>query len=128
MSFKENLGAILDLATQRGDRTLLMTFATYVPPEYSLEAFKEERLDYRLHLSAIEIWGTPENVLKAVDAHNEIVRRLAAEYAGVLFVDEARLLAGSARYFNDVCHFTVTGSLQFVQYLLRALLPSLQSD
>ena len=30
VSFKHNLGAILDLAARRGDRVLLMTFATYV--------------------------------------------------------------------------------------------------
>jgi len=59
VSFKENLGVILDLATGRGDRTLLMTFATYVPEDYSLEAFKNKGLDYGLHLSAIEIWGAP---------------------------------------------------------------------
>jgi hypothetical protein len=65
VSFKHNLGAILDLAKRRGDRVLLMTFATYVPKNYSLEAFKEKRLDYGLHLKPIEIWGArracPEN-------------------------------------------------------------------
>src|SRR5688572_28152016 len=44
VSFERNLSAILDLASERGDRVLLMTFATYVPADYSLEAFKEKRL------------------------------------------------------------------------------------
>jgi hypothetical protein len=121
VSFKHNLGAILDLAARRGDRVLLMTFATYVPEDYSLEAFKEKRLDYGSHWTPIEIWGAREHVLKTVAVHNEIVRSLAAQHEGVLFVDQARLMAGNPLYFNDPCHFTVVGSLKFVEYLLRGL-------
>lgn len=127
VSFKHNLGAILDLATRRGDRVLLMTFATYVPEDYSLEAFKAKRLDYGLHLTPLEIWGAREHVLETVAVHNEIVRNLAAQHEGVLFVDQASLMAGSPRYFNDPCHFTAVGSSKFVEYLLMGLLPSLQS-
>jgi len=132
VSFKHNLDAILDLATRRGDRVLLMTFATYAPKDYSLEAFKAKRLDYGLHYDALhftplEMWGAPKHVLATVAVHNDIVRSLAAQHAGVLFVDQARLMAGSARYFNDPCHFTVIGSAQFVENLLEVLLPSLQS-
>jgi len=109
---------------------MLMTFATYVPEDYSLEAFKEKRLDYGygLPLTPIEIWGAREHVLKTVAVHNEIVRSLAAQHEGVLFVDQASLMAGVPRYFNDPCHFTVVGSSKFVEYLLRGLLPSLQSS
>ena len=127
VSFKHNLGAILDLASRRGDRVLLMTFATYVPEDYSLEAFKAKRLDYGLHLTPLEIWGTREHVLETVAVHNEIVRSLAAQHAGVLFVDQAKLMAGVPRYFDDPCHFTAVGSSKFVEYLLMGLLPSLRS-
>jgi hypothetical protein len=128
VSFKHNLGAILDLAARRGDRVLLMTFATYVPEDYSLKAFKAKRLDYGLHLTPLEIWGAPEHVLKTVAVHNEIVRSLAAQHEGVLFVDQASLMAGEPRYFNDPCHFTAVGSSKFVEYLLMGLLPSLQGN
>jgi hypothetical protein len=117
VSFKHNLGAILDLASRRGDRVLLMTFATYVPEDYSLE-----------HLNPLELWGAREHVLETVAVHNEIVRSLAAQHEGVLFVDQAHLMAGASRYFNDSCHFTVVGSLKFVEYLLMGLLPSLKSS
>jgi hypothetical protein len=127
VSFKHNLGAILDLASRRGDRVLLMTFATYTPKDYSLEAFKAKRLDYGLHLAPLELWGTREHVLKTVAINNEIVRSLAAQHAGVLFVDQANLMAGNPRYFNDPCHFTAVGSSKFVEYLLMGLLPSLRS-
>jgi hypothetical protein len=127
VSFEQNLKAVLDLAARRGDRALVMTFATYVPANYSRDAFKENRLDYVRHVVPIESWGRPEYVLATVGVHNEVVRSLAAQRAGVLFVDQARLMAGSARYFNDVCHFTGFGSAKFVENLLEVLLPTLKS-
>ena len=126
VSFRHNLGAILDLAKQRGDRVLLMTFATYVPENYSLEAFKEKRLDYGLHLTPIDVWGDREHVLQTVAVHNEIVRSLAAQHEEALFLDQASLMAGVSSYFNDPCHFTVVGSSKFVEHLLGYLLPRLQ--
>jgi hypothetical protein len=126
-SFKHNLDSILDLAARRGDRVLLMTFATYVPKDYSVESFQAKRLDYGLHLTPLEVWGAREHVIKTVAVHNEIVRSLAARHEGVLFVDQASLMAGSPRYFNDACRFTTVGSLKFVEYLLEVLLPRLQT-
>ena len=98
-----------------------MTFATYVPANYSLDAFNAKRLDYDLHLTPVEIWGSQGSVLAAVATHNEITRRLAAENPNVLFVDQAKLMATGGRYFNDVCHLTVAGSLQFVNNMHDAL-------
>jgi hypothetical protein len=103
-----------------------MTFATYIPKDYSLETFLKKGLDYGLHYYSFRMWGAPEHVLKTVAIQNEIVRNLAAEHEGVLFVDQANLMAGSPRYFNDPCHFTVVGSSMFVEYMLKVLLPGLQ--
>jgi hypothetical protein len=121
-SFKQNLGAILDLAARRGDQMLLMTFASYIPAdphwgEPTLGPFR----------SPIRVWGRRENVLATLAIQNEVVRSLAAQQ-GVLFVDQASLMEGSARYFNDVCHLTVEGSLRFVENLLRVLLPHLNRN
>jgi hypothetical protein len=123
-SFKHNLTAILDLASQRGDQVLLMTFATYVPENYSLEAFKRKQLDYGLHRYPIEFWGRREYVLATVAVHNEIVRSMAAQHKNVLFVDQASLMARSARYFNDPVHLTVLGSTKFVENVVMVLLSS----
>ena len=127
VSFEHNLETILDLASRRGDRVMLMTFATYVPADYSLEAFKAQRLDYDLHRMPIELLGAPENVLKTVAIHNDIVRSLVGRHQGVMFVDEARLMAGEPGYFNDVCHLTVLGSSKFVENLLTVLLLNMEN-
>ena len=132
VSFKHNLGAILDLAARRGDRVLLMTFATYVPedyvPDHSLEICKAKNFDPASRLIIpLEIWGAREDVLKTVAIQNEIIRGFAAEHEGVLFVDQAHLMPGARQYFNDPCHFTAVGSAKFVESLLVGLLPSLKS-
>jgi hypothetical protein len=124
-SFKQNLEAILGLASQRGDRLLLMTFATYVPENYSLNAFKKGQLDYDLHLIPIELWGPREDVLETVALENEIVRSEVAQHQGILFVDQAKLMPKSGQYFNDPCHFTVAGSTRFVANLLSILPPAI---
>jgi hypothetical protein len=124
-SFEANLRALREQAAVRGDRVVLMTFATYVPADYSPEAFAARRLDYGLHLSPLEIWGRREDVLAALTLQNDVVRRLAAEREAVVFVDQARLMAGSARTFNDACHLTVLGSAEFVDHLMDALEPTL---
>jgi hypothetical protein len=128
MSFKHNISAILDLAARRGDHVLLMTFATYVPEDYSLEAFQAKRLDYGLQLAPIELWGRREHVVATVAIQNEVVRTLAAQHDGVLLVDQASLMEGSGRYFNDPCHLTFAGSSQFVENILRVLSPRLKSS
>ena len=105
---------------------MLMTFATYVPVDYSPEAFKAKRLNYGLHRISIELIGAREHVLNTLAVHNGIVRKLAAQHEGVLFVDQASLMAAEPRYFNDVSHLTVVGSLKFAENLLAVLLPNLR--
>lgn len=104
-----------------------MTFAAHVPQDYSADAFEAKRLDYELHLSPIELWGRPEDVPSTLARHSAVVRSLADRYPEALFVDQARLMDGSARYFNDVCHLTVEGSVRFAENLLPEVLPTFPS-
>lgn len=123
--FRKNLEAIRDRAGRRGERLLLMTFATHVPHDYSKEALEEKRLDYGLHLFPLEIWGTPEHVVDTVAVHNGVVRSVAADGPdNILFVDQARLLDGKPRYFNDPCHLTAAGSAEFARSILEVFVPT----
>jgi hypothetical protein len=103
-----------------------MTFATYIPDGYSPEAFAAKSLDYGLHLSPIELWGRREDVMATLATHNEMVRALAAGRDGVLFVDQAELMAGSPSWWNDACHLTVAGSARFAENMVPAVLPTFQ--
>jgi hypothetical protein len=124
--FEANLRAILGRATSRGEHVVLMTFATWVPQDYTLERFRSGQLAYGLHETPLELWGDPDDVQRAVAAHNAVIRAVADENRGVGFVDQARLLAGEPRWFNDPCHLSLRGARRFVRNLLPVILPALR--
>jgi hypothetical protein len=97
-----------------------MTFATRVPPDYTLERFEAGELGYGManRTTPLELWGDPEHVQRAVAAHNEVVRALARTDPTIRFVDQDALLAADPRSFNDACHLTLWGSHRFVENLL----------
>ena len=101
-----------------------MTYAYYIPSNYSLERFQRGELDYArssVKGSEIEIWGLPENVRKGLDVHNTVLRELG-KGEGVLFVDQQALLGNEPKNFIDVCHLSPAGMEQFVQHILAELL------
>lgn len=119
--FRNNIEAICELAAERGDPVLLMTFATHIPADYSLEKFRRRELDYSTHFCAIELWGYMPNVIKAIEIHNDIVRDIAQSRAGAHLLDQAAELPRSGRLFNDACHLTHVGSTQFVDNMMSAI-------
>ncbi|MCE5228190.1 GDSL-type esterase/lipase family protein [bacterium] len=127
--FKENLREILDIAGRRGEPVMLMTFATWMPENYSHELFTRKMLDYTLHSVATQLWGSPPFVAKGVAEHNGAIRELAGEMKGrpeVLFVDQANLIPGEGKYYNDICHFTVAGSEKWVENAMPPILKLLE--
>ena len=70
-------------------------------------------------------WGEPSNVVAAVRAHDEALRRLAAGTPGAILVDADRRMPRGATWYNDPCHFTSEGSKVFAGYLVEAMLPLL---
>jgi hypothetical protein len=122
-----NLRAILERASSRGEPVLLMTFAMWIPDDYSLERFKAAGLGYGLHLAPLEMWGAPLQVRHAVDVHNAVIRGVAREHPSARFVDQAARLGGNAHWFNDPCHLSLRGARRFVHNLLPAVLPTLRA-
>ena len=120
-SLRRNLEAILDLARERGDPVLLATFAWHLPPDYSPERFRARALDYDSHGSAVELWGDPPNVVAGLEAHNAVIRELAAERPDVLFLDAQARMPREGRYWNDVCHLSARGGLAFAELIADLL-------
>ncbi len=120
--FRQNLEGIVNAARSRSSRVMLMTFAFWLPADYSKERFLHHQLGYgrgRYELPA-EVWGKPENVIAAIEAHNEEIRKLARR-DDVIFIDQERELPHDGRHFADVCHLTDRGCEKFVQDLLPAI-------
>lgn len=118
-AFRANLQAIIDLARQRHEQLLLLTFAWHLPENYSEEAFVAKTLDYDRHIHRLLTWGTPEGVSAGMHAHNAVIRDLAGENPDLLFADMEKLMPGGQRHYDDVCHLTPKGCEVFVDLLIE---------
>jgi hypothetical protein len=120
VSFERNLRRISDLANRKGDRLVLLTFAYYVAPGYTLEKFRNRELDYTEQLWPTELYGRVEYVADAIEVHNEIIRHLGRD-GGVLFADLDAEMPKSGKYFNDICHLSQAGCGVMSGVILKAL-------
>lgn len=122
--FRANVQAIADIARERGDPLLLLTFAIHVPPGYTREKFEAGNVDYAEPGTSglpIELWGDPAAIRRAIDAHNRIVREIAATNEHVRLLDMARRIPAKGRFYEDVCHLSKEGSELFVAEVVRAI-------
>jgi len=117
-SFRSNVGNITKLARRKNEPVFLMTFASYVPDDYSKEKFESGLLDYSRPLFPVELWGLPENVMAGIAAHNTVLRDLADHQDGIYIIDQERLLPKSGNYFHDICHLNREGVDRFVSNMI----------
>lgn len=122
--FRGNLENILELAKERSQMVLLMTFAYVIPEGYSQESFKAGALGYGCEMDIgvpVELYGRSENVRKGLEIHNGVMLDMAEEYE-CYFVDQAELMDENLDYFIDVCHFSREGITQFAVNIARYFL------
>ena len=98
-SFEANLDAIARTAARRGDRLVLMTFAYHLPADYTDEAYLQRRLDYGDVFAPLYLWGERQTVARAVEGHNDAIRRVAARHYVRLIVQAVQLV--DAVYVED---------------------------
>jgi len=126
--FRRNLEAIAELAHSRGERVALMTYASHIAPGYSEEKFAARALDYVLYTAPIDLWGNVENVRSGLAAHNAVVRELVTSDPQLEFADIEAAIPDDGRYYDDICHFTVSGAERFVEALLPAALRVMRGE
>jgi hypothetical protein len=121
-TYRRNLEDILAIAAARAEPVLLPVFATYLDrwTESTPPRMPQSQL-------ALELWGRPLNVLAGIEAHNEVLRELAAGRPGVTLVDLSPLAVARDEVFRDICHLTPAGSEAFVELLLPDALRALAS-
>jgi hypothetical protein len=117
-AYRENVRKIIELALERKQPILLMTFCSCFPPNgqatvpYGVETDTEEGGN-RVP-SPMDIYGLSENIKKGIAVHNDVMRELVKRYP-VFFIDQARIFPAKPGYFIDVCHFSDTGIKLFMQ-------------
>jgi hypothetical protein len=124
-SFRENLSEILNIARNRGERVLLMTFAYDIPRDTNGRCLPENPDEYSDGESLLAIWGRPDNVVAGIDSHNAVVRRLHEEMPELLFVDQQGKMPMGPDYYVDCCHLTRRGCEHFVRNIFDSLDKSL---
>ncbi len=122
-SFRGNLDSILQLAGERRQPVVLMTFAYHLPDDYTEARFDDRALDYSTHRLSTELWGKPECVVAGLRAHNDAVRSVASRYEGARLVDQEALIGKKGLHFNDICHLTHEGCERFAENVLPVVLP-----
>jgi hypothetical protein len=99
-SFESNLRALVDAVRSNGGTPVLMTFAWFVPEDYSLDRFKSGDLPYnnptRYDYCPVELWGDVAYVKEGLERLNAIIRRLAGEL-GVDLIEQDERLSGIRR-------------------------------
>jgi hypothetical protein len=120
--FGRNLEGILRVASERREPVLLMSFALYIPEDYTEKRFENRSLDYTSHMYPVELWGKAPCVAAGIAAHNRVIAELARQTDGVLFVDQDALIPKEGLYFNDACHLTHEGCERFVDSILARIL------
>jgi hypothetical protein len=121
--FERNIEEILRIARERGQRVLLLTYAYYLPDDYTNERFLSHETDYSFAPESVatEVWGRKENVVAAIEAHNAAIRRIAERHPEAIFFDMERAMPKDGRHFIDICHWTDLGREVFARGVLEAL-------
>jgi len=120
-AFESNLLQLASDAAHRDERVVILTMASYLPEDYTRQAFLEGGLDYGTgEVSyAAELWGEPGQVVAAIAEHNRRTRAVARRHGHVRLVDLEKSIEASGRNFSDICHLTRVGR----QRLVDAVVP-----
>jgi hypothetical protein len=120
-SVQSNLSSIASQAAQNGSTVVLMSFASYIPTNYTKARFRAGELDYSSGQfdMPVEQWGRVKDITKMLAVQNKAVRQLAEERKTV-WVDQAELIQGPQN-FCDVCHLSPAGCELFAKNTVAAL-------
>jgi len=122
-SFQDNIETIIHSNEGKKGKVILMTFAYYIPYNYSNKAFLDHALDYFYteYSWPVQIWGNTQNVVLGIDTHNAIIRKLASAYPFVEFIDMENIIPKKGEYFSDASHLSPKGSQLFAEVLANKI-------
>ncbi|MBU4332842.1 MAG: hypothetical protein KKD07_00195 [Candidatus Omnitrophica bacterium] len=122
-SFQDNLLFVIKKAKERNIPMMVMTFAYYVPDDYSLEKYYKRELDWAKHDWPIEVIGKHDNVRKGMEIHNKVIEDVAIGTGQdmLMFLDMNNIIEKNKDNFRDVCHFTENGARVFVDNIVNRI-------
>jgi hypothetical protein len=126
--FRRNIERMLDIAADNGTPFLLSTFAWYRPDDYDIDNYRrphpvpEDGVYRDFFVLPIELWGRPDDVVRALESHNEILRSMHRHPAVLDVVPMEARIPKNEKFFEDICHLTERGYVKFGDNLIVAML------
>jgi len=117
-SYRKNIKDIINISRKRGDKLLLLSYASYFPKGVKLTG-EQQDMDHFAgchYASPVTIWGQAEFVKKGIMVHNRILTDLAKQNK-TYFFDMAGNIPQDGRFFCDVCHVSEPGAQNFANKL-----------
>ncbi|MCE6990326.1 hypothetical protein [Dyadobacter sp. CY323] len=112
--YQKNIERLIKTAASRGDKLVLMSYASYFPPNVKLTGKEKDMKHFAgcRFASPVTIWGLPENVHKGIEIHNMGLRKLVKKYR-MPFLDMEATMPKDSTLFCDVCHVSEAGAQRF---------------
>jgi len=107
--FDHYLKRIVSRAKEKKHQLLIGTLPYYQADGYSIDSFWAKDLGYVESIFPTELYGRPQDVVRSVEMHNELVRNLANSNSTVNLIDLDEQIPKDGKYFNDVCHLSSIG-------------------
>lgn len=112
--YRRNVEEIIEMARRRGDRLVLMSYASFFPENVVLTG-EQKDMDHFAgcnYASPVVVWGKPDNVKKGINVHNLVLRELVQKHR-TLFFDMEHHIPKDPKLFCDVCHISEPGAQRF---------------
>jgi len=121
--YERNLKEIMAQAQLQQAQFVYLTFAYYLPANYSLQKFEDKTLDYTFcdHSRETEIWGLSQNVGRFIDTINAGSKEWVSVSPNAKWIDLQAQFPKNGSYFADVCHFSPKGIHEFASIACKEL-------
>ena len=119
-SFQSNIISIKDMVNSMGSKLIVPTFTYHLESGYTLKKFEERRYRDDRDRFPVEIWGYPKNVVKGIEAHNGIIKKMSG-VDGLIVTDLDSMMKKNDEFFDDICHLTERGSERFAQIITHEI-------
>jgi lysophospholipase L1-like esterase len=117
-TFAKNTRDLVKLIRNDKGVPILMTFAWYIPANYTRQAFLDDKLGYvnptHYDKCPVELWGAVTYVREGIQELNRIIRNIARD-ENVLIIDQDEMLSDNILMFGDPVHPSEKGADIFVR-------------
>lgn len=123
LCYRKNVESIAKIARARGDKLMLLSYASYFPQD-SVSGGNVNNRNYAkcMFATPTAMWGEPASVKAGIAQHNRIIREVAKQY-GTELLDMENKMPKDPGLFCDVCHVSEPGAQrlahEIVEFIIR---------